>query len=122
MILEEWNNKAFVSAWIKATGEYGDFYRKTLINSILAGALDAQESDLEEGFFHHALTKFHLSEECPIVSTGSPRLEESKCKQWMAAYPKNSGDNKVRILDLGCGEGYRGRWLTPKGFTYLGID
>ena len=125
---------SLVTPWIEASGREGDFYRRTLINPILAYLLDQNAADFSSGVLQHAmcsllrdapaaLYSFAVSEEYKKgqKTNWTPVFDPAAHTQLMSALPLKPHQPKA-VLDLGCGTGYRGHWLGDRGYDYLGLD
>ena len=125
---------SLVRPWIEASGREGDFYRRTLINPILAYLLDQNAADFSSGVLQHAmcsllrdapaaLYSFDVSEEYKKgqKTNWTPVFDPAAHTQLMSALPLKPHQPKA-VLDLGCGTGYRGNWLGDRGYDYLGLD
>ncbi|OGA17026.1 MAG: hypothetical protein A3I63_08480 [Betaproteobacteria bacterium RIFCSPLOWO2_02_FULL_66_14] len=58
---------------------------------------------------------------CADGSWNGANASKDAVAAWHAKWPGN-GKSAIKIIDLGCGEGYRGRWLARKAFQYRGVD
>lgn len=120
--------------WIEASGREGDFYRRTLINPILAYLLDQNAANFSAGILQHAACSLLRNTPNCLYSFDVPRDAHGEpAKNWLPIFDANAHSQWMRnspskptvpdaILDLGCGTGYRGSWLGERGYEYLGID
>jgi len=112
----DWSSASTVpEAWLQLSKNYGDIYRRLLVNPIISGLLQQQDS-LQEPPLFAALYQW-LNED---GKSFEPLPD--KPDSWYAAWSTRTLPQKIRILDIGCGDGYRGRWLKHKRVTYKGID
>jgi SAM-dependent methyltransferase len=130
-------------AWADLSDPYGDPYRQSIINPIIYGLIE----DL--AIMEQPDNKFedYSDDDSPLCDTlaryygivcknGKVQDEETKelrwdvntdslnYRQWFERDPHGRirGDERFHVLDLGCGEGYRGRWLGRKRISYTGVD
>lgn len=109
---DEWeNNPQLIDPWVKVSSEHGDIYRQFLINPIIYELLrtDVEESSVSP--IQAALTKWMVERDTAKVG-----------QDWYEEWRQTELDKRLKILDLGCGEAYRGRWLSRDGVTYVGVD
>lgn len=121
----------FAERWIDIIGDFGDPIRSTIVNPIAAHvAHHFAEKPLQlnlpiepQNIIQQALEK--VRDELAKVAYPSTKdfrpLKEwhENSSQLESQYP---GLKKAFIWDLGCGEGYLGRWLQTIGAKYHGIE
>lgn len=123
---EQWcTQRDLIEAWLGTIGDdshpYGDYWRMTLVNPVvfLLCTLIARKISGE--------AKPHV-EEVPLdLALGIQREKLSSTNvealtSWHETIAREHKIEKVNVLDLGCGEGYLGRWLSSMGANYLGVD
>lgn len=118
MAARDWDNDALARAWRVHSQSNGDVYRQLLINPIVQGLLKGAGGADCEAPLMAALDDW-LSKHAKGLGQGpAPALD------WYSAWHKHRGPGheQLQILDLGCGDAYRGRWLSCKGVYYKGVD
>lgn len=125
---KEWVNHNLVRRWANANGSvthpFGDYWRMTLVNPLVlraAKGIALQLSQTPESLPLDVDLAFSVA---ALRATRSG--ERDKLIGWHREMQR-SRDNVskltgLRIMDLGCGEGYLGRWLCPMGVSYRGFD
>lgn len=131
-------------AWADLSHPNGDPYRQSIINPIVYGLIEdltiweqSRKSEPldysdDDSPLSDALAKYY-ARVCPNGKTLGQDTEElgwvvdinsHTYLDWFKTEPKDglSRGQRFHILDLGCGEGYRGRWLGQKRFSYTGVD
>ena len=110
VMIEDWYNPELCGAWIDEMGKYGDLPRQVFSLPIVLGlarTLSAKRPILS-GLMKKSI--FELTEKL-----GGETIN----------YKCTTGDAPLyglKCLDLGCGEGYLGRYLSEFGVNYLGLD
>lgn len=113
-IVERWQkDTALINPWLEMGARYGDIYRRCLINPVIYGLLVASDWREAPSPIHFALAKWHKT-----YCMNGAALPDDK---WYEEWGKMTG-RAHSILDLGCGEAYRGRWLSKPGVNYVGVD
>lgn len=102
----QWEDTALVEAWAGAVEPFGDLWRRVLVNPVILH-LSTQGLSAYEGL--NAVRKMAHEFSDALALT-----------EWYRSHEPDVRD--LRVLDLGCGEGWLGRWLTPHGAKYLGLD
>ncbi len=126
-------------AWAEISKDGGDIYRQLIINPIIFGIVEDiccqnNYSD-DDSPLSDTLTRYYYK-----ISENGKKLKEDKSflhKRFLhwpipedstksldtqAILHKVNSNFKFHILDLGCGEGYRGRWLGKEKLSYTGVD
>lgn len=113
-IVDRWlTDKLLIDPWREMGAQYGDIYRKYLINPIIYGLLVSSDWKSAPSPIHHCIAKWHES----YCKDGSSPTSDKWYDDWLKmTVPASS------ILDLGCGEAYRGRWLSKPTVDYVGVD
>jgi SAM-dependent methyltransferase len=114
-------------AWTKAIGQHGDSIRMILINELVASllnhfaGLDGQERIAKP----HSLIQKWLAA-LPIADNENfdellAKLEAQHLDtpSLNSRFPNLTGST---LLDLGCGTGYLGGWLSTAGVRYVGVE
>jgi Methyltransferase domain len=118
----------FAARWIKGMGTYGDPIRTSLVNPIVAFVADhfvanplRPQDRSPRNLIQQALYK--VADE---LANATYRPQDRPLHQWhadaerlAALYPHLK---KSVVWDLGCGEGYLGRWLAAQGATCVGVE
>ena len=133
-----WDQQVVAEAYSDAIGDFGDFWRQALVNAValnysrsLAVFLSQKEqnlTDLDRRPCHVGMADQRKSlgsrvsiEE--LVAWHRQQQEQGVKEHWLTvADPETGGTRPLRILDLGCGEGYLGRWFSSMGAQYWGVD
>jgi len=120
--VNKWNDAEFVKNWCKTQGDYGDISRKALINPIIKelALLISNKENIDERLI---VDRFINNQSKTLHNVGRGNWD-TKLIKWHSNFKKEkSFKNDINILDLGCGEGYLGRWLTSvKKIKYSGYD
>jgi 2-polyprenyl-3-methyl-5-hydroxy-6-metoxy-1,4-benzoquinol methylase len=117
MAATDWQKEKLAKAWLEASKDYGDVYRQLLVNPILHELLvqkhliTKSQTPLFDAYYSwYKKHSADLSANCEIPTKWY--------KDW-----RPSEQGRTTILDLGCGDAYRGRWLAQRGrINYLGLD
>jgi 2-polyprenyl-3-methyl-5-hydroxy-6-metoxy-1,4-benzoquinol methylase len=123
----EWSKETVAGAWTDANGSkerpVGDHWRTNLINPVVWGVLKYLQTGKLRGY-HGYRTGIE-----PVIEMGIKdqrewlRNNKSGVLEWHQEVAQDASLFKgMRILDLGCGEGYLGRWLNKMGADYIGLD
>jgi SAM-dependent methyltransferase len=139
--LRNFQDEQRARAWADLSDPYGDPYRQSMINPIIYGLIedlatmersskgDADYSD-DDSPLCDALAR-HYATVCPNEKVLDQDTDELRWDvnpnnylRWFEAEPKDGcrRGQRYHVLDLGCGEGYRGRWLGRKRIGYTGVD
>ncbi len=112
--------------WIRAIGKYGDVVRMAIVNPIVAEVLDYFVGVSPSGLLqpHKIIQSALLSVSKVLNSAGQGDPLGQHLRAWHDSDHPQKFRNlaKACLWDLGCGEGYLGRWLSAYGTSYLGID
>jgi CRP-like cAMP-binding protein/2-polyprenyl-3-methyl-5-hydroxy-6-metoxy-1,4-benzoquinol methylase len=115
-----WEQKEIIQAWIEANNPYGDYWRMALVNPIVLNyvrkLVKERNTDISQISFYESLA---------IQNKNLPSEEKQTDKyiRWHEKLKKESLSLKdIKIFDLGCGEAYLSRLLSPFGVSYLGVD
>ena len=120
----DWTSEDISEAWSNAVGEYGDVFQRFIIKPYIAAALKA----LDEGgpaqtskYFYDILSRaLALTLESEKKTRSIDRYLD--CIENVLDSTLSSLTKKYRILDLGGGEGFLGRWLSSFCTAYNVID
>ncbi|MEW8052847.1 MAG: methyltransferase domain-containing protein [Candidatus Thiodiazotropha sp.] len=124
---EHWQQHNLTTCWAKKIGSnnnpYGDIFREILVNPIVVAfakeALTAKKKNsTEDPHFRLPLYNGVAEQHHSILGN----YETEKIRDWHSDTEKSTDLTGIRVLDLGCGEAYLGRWLTRMGATYIGVD
>jgi SAM-dependent methyltransferase len=116
-VISEWKSEEFATAWNRAVGEAGDVFQQLIIKPYLAAALAARETpdggETATAFYRLLASAAGLTEVDQIVAKVSQVL-----------VPAESDREPLQVLDLGGGEGFVGRWLSPlcEGYTVIDVS
>jgi SAM-dependent methyltransferase len=118
MAVKDWRKEKLIRAWLDHSGPFGDLYRQLLINPIVHGLLSSAHTHLSASPLTAALDDWLLHYAKSLGTGPKPTVD------WYALWRqhRSRGQAPLQILDLGCGEAYRGRWLACKGVYYKGVD
>lgn len=122
-----WQQTDFVTRWCTTIGSddspYGDVFREILVNpvvlafasEVLARRRDgaAQRSDWHLPLYRGVAEQHH-------ELSGS--YTTANIRNWHSGAAERTDLAGLRVLDLGCGEAYLGRWLGRMGASYVGVD
>lgn len=146
MTKEDWRDENIIDGWINANGSkawpFGDNWRMALINPVVVHAAkmvqegfrpDHRESLYREiavqreTYFRQRPTDYKTAKAALEKWHENPFGQKGLARHPGPLASENAADcvdalNRVRILDLGCGEAYRSRWLSRFGIQFLGID
>lgn len=114
MTVEDWNNPSLIDAWLSMSENNGDIYRQFLVNPIIYGLLSSRAWETSASPLQNAFMRW-------MSSFGkNPKLDPDS-GQWYGEWQRQTA-GRLSILDLGCGDAYRGRWLSRPNITYVGVD
>lgn len=118
MAAHDWDSEALARAWRLHSQSNGDVYRQLLINPIVQGLLKGAGGPECESPLMAALDDW-LSKHAKSLGHGPVPVQD-----WYGSWKLHSGPGheQLQILDLGCGDAYRGRWLAGAGVYYKGVD
>jgi trans-aconitate methyltransferase len=107
--------------WKEIIGADGDFARRALVEPIVVSALEYFSAS------DSAARERQLGPQTPITKALQDSIHhwvsEANLSDWSARVTSGGlGLQKRHVLDLGCGEGYLGRWLSRAGVSYTGIE
>ncbi|MGJ5196572.1 MULTISPECIES: class I SAM-dependent methyltransferase [unclassified Bradyrhizobium] len=116
--------------WVDVIGAYGDPIRRTIANPIIAYILDhfskaplAANSIAPDNLIQKASKKVRpiLEQSCRKPTSPSDWMVEwhSSTDKLTTMFPDIG---RSTLWDLGCGEGYLGRWLGGLGVRYFGVE
>lgn len=141
MALADWEQRPVFEGWEEANGStnwaFGDNWRLALINPVILhvanlvnNGFDSKHTESlyheiakqREGYFKDALSSVDEKKNAFDEWHKNPFRTVTTSKG--PPSPKPSGEELagVKLLDIGCGEAYRGRWLGRFGLQYLGVD
>ena len=126
MTKADWQKESIVSSWTDANGSpdwpFGDAWRMALINPIvfdIAQAVQRGFDPVNHGSLYTGLARQRQK----LASMSKTRSAITNLVSWHHASDASAGTlSDVRLLDLGCGEAYRSRWLGRQGVSYIGVD
>lgn len=119
-IKKRWmTEKSLIKAWIELGRANGDVYRRYLINPVIHGLLASPNSANAPSPIHDALAKWY-GRYCKEGEASGEECEPPS-DEWYDAL-QSMTVNVNSVLDLGCGEAYRGRWLSKASVKYVGVD
>jgi 2-polyprenyl-3-methyl-5-hydroxy-6-metoxy-1,4-benzoquinol methylase len=117
----DWNRPQVVDGWLGAVGgqatPFGDGWRTRLVNPVIADVIH-----------HFPKVARHRGEVCGPIGTRSLHAGLARWRNWNGRAERRhfeileSFPDGFTVLDLGCGEGYLGRWLSRFGIDYIGLD
>ena len=118
-MLQNWKETEIVEAWSRSVGEFGDVFQMTITNPFVLSAISALSNDdtfdPERGFSDCVRQQREY--------VGGDYSRES-LNRWhltkLASAVKQQ--RQLRVLDLGGGEAYIGRWLAAAGVRYWCVD
>lgn len=113
MSAKDWNQPALVKAWLSTAQNNGDIYRQFLVNPVIHGLLSTGGTNTASPI-HRALSTWYRDH-------GEDSMDPKQQGKWYENWHLKNVDS-VSLLDLGCGEGYRGRWLSRANVPYVGVD
>jgi len=118
----------FAERWVKAMATYGDPIRASIVNPVVAFAADyfvanplRPQNRSPRNIIQQALHSVSLE-----LANARYEPNHRPLQQWHADI-KRLGElyphlKKAVVWDLGCGEGYLGRWLASQGASCLGVE
>lgn len=117
--------------WIKIIGKHGDPLRTSILNPVIAHIANAfvlkpvkYEKLHPHPWVQEALDFAYLERTTAHNQSASepydPLLDWHSDTTRIAS--KLTELTKLKIWDLGCGEGYLGRWLSTLGVAYVGVE
>jgi SAM-dependent methyltransferase len=113
-IRKRWSEDSkLIDCWIEFGKTNGDMYRQYLINPVIYGLLIEKNIQEFPGF---SLIQAAYSNWLNNIYKKNDITDDN----WYTS--QIISDHSRTILDLGCGEGYRGRWLKDKITKYVGVD
>ncbi len=113
-VVERWQkDTALIKSWREMGARYGDIYRRFLINPVIYGLLVSSDWRTAPSPIHYALAKWHKT----YCKNGAALPDDKWYEEWTRMTVRANS-----ILDLGCGEAYRGRWLSKSSVKYVGVD
>lgn len=130
-------NENLAHAWAEISKDGGDIYRQLIINPIIFGIVediccqnnysddDSPLSDTLSRYYYNKISKNgkKLKEDKRFLHWPIPDAATNiKSLDTKAILDKVNSNFGFHILDLGCGEGYRGRWLGKEKLSYTGVD
>lgn len=123
----EWSKKTVADAWTHANGSeeypFGDHWRIDLINPAVFGVLKCLQDEKRRGYHGYRTDAGTVIEAGIREQRVWMRENKRSTLEWHNEVAQNPCLlNGVNILDLGCGEGYLGRWLNKMGADYTGVD
>jgi SAM-dependent methyltransferase len=113
MSAENWNKPELVAKWVELSKNNGDICRQFLVNPIIFELLSGTKDD-HENLLYQAFAGWFEKFGDNLKRDGN-EIHEDWYLQW-------SPEISTTILDLGCGEGYRGSWLGTNRAKYVGVD
>jgi hypothetical protein len=116
--------------WIDIIGKFGDPGRTAIVNPIVAFVADAFAGSpiTSRTLAPRNLIQQALAKNEPVLrrATLAPEGLTSSLEAWHGKTDNLAEQfphlHKAIVWDLGCGEGYLGRWLTAQGCTYVGVE
>jgi len=110
-MLDEWNQEEIALAWSKAVGQSGDIYQRTILKPYITACVVARYEDQPAGaskIFHDiladAMSNLRRKPNPTSVDDISDEVE-AQCNLRLQPI------SNLKILDIGAGEGFLGRWL-----------
>jgi 2-polyprenyl-3-methyl-5-hydroxy-6-metoxy-1,4-benzoquinol methylase len=116
MSVHDWKDRRLAEAWLAQSKDYGDLYRQLLVNPIIHELLSGPTALSSVTPLFTALDNWYTRHGEKLRSSNT--IPRDWYEQW-------GRQNRPRadILDIGCGDAYRGRWLAgSKSITYVGVD
>jgi len=109
-MITDWDNTVFCMRWINEIGKFGDLPRRVFSVPIAFGLAKAisEKMPISSGLMKKSVLEY----------TEKVVIESFTSKRTNIVEPFHG----LNCLDLGCGEGYLGRYLNILGANYLGID
>ena len=128
----DWEGRKVARAWSEAVGSDGDIFQRLMLKPFVVSVLLQRQLQRQagEGFSPTFLPTIEEHYESLIsgldgilVSAGcSAPLEDTIAKFESLVAENLSAVPKVRVLDIGGGEGFLGRWLAPFCERYTIVD
>ena len=134
----DWQSQEVVEAWSAANGSrafpFGDEWRMALVNPValeVARRMASELASISES--PETVWDGHNSSEAVPLDLGlliqrehSGANDSETLLNWHMSLIKEPDYRNcldpLTVLDLGCGEGYLGRWLCKLGARYIGVD
>jgi 2-polyprenyl-3-methyl-5-hydroxy-6-metoxy-1,4-benzoquinol methylase len=131
MTSENWQNRGLIEGWTKANGSeqwpFGDNWRLALINPVVLHAACLVQEPFDPKHKESLYRYIALQRKAKFTTQTSSGNAQKAFREWHEhPFGPDVEDSEklsnLRLLDLGCGEAYRSRWLARFGARYMGID
>lgn len=113
------NDPSYWERWSAARGDLGDPFQRFILKSFIASYV-RYARHLPDRTCQREVGRSVRRETDDLLLTLAQRAPDEPEKVLADVVGKDLAD--LKVLDLGCGEAFLGRWLVQMGARYLGVD